>query len=119
MGTAPAATIIDGNNTDRVLDLDPLQGCGCAISVSGVTIQHGRVDPAAINLGAGVATGLSAYVSISNSVVTANQSVDGTGGGIEGFGRLSLSNVSITNNIADGQAAACAPPARMLMPNGG
>jgi predicted outer membrane repeat protein len=103
VGNGPASTIIDGNNTDRVLDIDPLQSCACVMSVSGVTIQHGRVDPAAINLGAGIATGLSAYVSVSNSVITANQSVDGTGGGIEGFGRLSLSSVSITNNIADGQ----------------
>ena len=87
-GNGAASTILDGNALDRILDIDPLQNSGAVVSISGVTIRNGRVDPAHFNLGAGVATGASADVSISNSIITANNSVDGTGGGIESFGRL-------------------------------
>src|SRR5689334_5476185 len=102
-GNGAGNTIIDGNNSDRVLDIDPLQGSGAVVSISGVTIQHGRVDPAAINLGAGVATGGSSTVTISNSTITANNSVSGTGGGIEAFNSLTLTNVTVSNNTADAQ----------------
>ena len=39
--------------------------------------------------------------SISNSTITANQSISGTGGGIESFNRLTLTSVTVSNNIAD------------------
>src|SRR4051812_48715444 len=64
-GNGTGNTIIDGNNTDRVLDIDPLQNCNCTDSVSGVTVRNGHVNPAAINLGAGIATGLSSFVTLS------------------------------------------------------
>ncbi|HEX6608876.1 MAG TPA: right-handed parallel beta-helix repeat-containing protein, partial [Chloroflexia bacterium] len=102
-GKGATNTIIDGNNSDRIFDIDPLQGSNAVVSISGVTIQHGSVNPAAINLGGGVATGGSSTVTISNSTITANQSVSGTGGGLEAFGALTLTNVTVSNNIADAQ----------------
>jgi hypothetical protein len=39
-GAGAAATVIDGNSTDRVLDIDPA-GAGLTVLVSGVTLQHG------------------------------------------------------------------------------
>jgi hypothetical protein len=100
-GNGAANTILDGNALDRIFDIDPLQGSNAVVSISGVTIRNGRVDPAHFNLGAGVATGASSNVTISNSTITANTSSGGTGGGIEAFGRLTLTSSTVSNNTAD------------------
>ncbi|HET7077543.1 MAG TPA: hypothetical protein VFM49_08830, partial [Chloroflexia bacterium] len=100
-GNGAGNTVLDGNNTDRVFDIDPLQGSNAVVSISGVTIQHGHADPSTFNLGAGVATGASSTVTISNSTITNNNSVGGTGGGIEAFGALTLNTVTVSNNTAD------------------
>ena len=102
-GNGAANTILDGNALDRIFDIDPLQVSNAVVSISGVTIRNGRVDPAHFNLGAGVATGASSDTTISNAIITANTSSGGTGGGIEAFGRLTLTSSTVSNNIADAQ----------------
>jgi hypothetical protein len=102
-GNGSANTILDGNNTDRIFDIDPLQNANNVVSISGVTVRNGHADPATFNLGAGIATGASSETTISNSTITANNSVNGTGGGIESFGRLTLTSSTVSNNTADAQ----------------
>jgi len=102
-GNGAANTIIDANANDRIFDIDPLQGSGAVVSISGVTIRNGHVDPAHFNLGAGVATGASSVTTISASTITNNTSMDGTGGGIEAFGILTLTSSTVSNNTADAQ----------------
>jgi hypothetical protein len=105
-GNGAANTILDGNLADRVFDIDPLGGTNAVVSISGVTIQRGRVNPSLFNIGAGIYVGNSAVVSISTSTITANQTDNGTGGGIENTNRLTLTSVTLSTNIADAQGGA-------------
>jgi len=83
-GAGAATTVIDGNSTDRVLDIDPA-GAGLTVLVSGVTLQHGS------SLQEGGAVRSRATLTLADSIVQANLT-SGTlavrGGGIASDGSL-------------------------------
>jgi uncharacterized repeat protein (TIGR01451 family)/CSLREA domain-containing protein len=81
-------TILDGNGSDRVFDIQP----GAHVTISGVTIRNG-------DAGAGLGGGIKVLgaLTLSNSSVESN-----LGGGIGNVGgSLTLSNVKVTNNTGD------------------
>ena len=65
-GAGAGTTIIDGNNLDRVFDIH-----GGTVSISGMTIEHGRA-------------------------------LAGGGGLLNGGGKVSITNVTLENNVAFG-----------------
>jgi CSLREA domain-containing protein len=76
-GAGAATTIIDGNGTDRVFDVDPASA-GVTVSVSGVTIRNGR---AAEEPGP-------------------NGIIDSEGGGIRNRGMLTVADSVVRSNVA-------------------
>ena len=83
-GAGAATTVIDGNSTDRVLDIDPA-GAGLTVLISGVTLQHGT------SVQEGGAVRSRATLTLADSIVQANLT-SGTlavrGGGIASDGSL-------------------------------
>jgi CSLREA domain-containing protein len=110
-GAGAAVTIIDGNFTDRVLDVDP-GGAGLTVRVSGVTLQHG--GPAVIgafDAGAGVRS--RATLTLADCVVRENNVVVGPptpvpmgrGGGIASDGSLRVERCVIRDNRIEAYGA--------------
>ena len=103
-GAGATSTIIDGNGTDRVLDVDPAS-TGLTVRVSGVTIQNGG----GVEEGGGVRNGGSLVVA--DSVVQANavaasgafpNSASSAGGGIRSSsGNLRLERCVVRDNTAE------------------
>jgi large repetitive protein len=114
VGASSASTIIDGNNSSRVLDLDATLTGGVTNSISGLTITGGKDDTFG---GAGIIAGsnlnaTSDSLTLTNVVVTGNHTnvaspgtTNHTGGGIqfEG-GKLTITNSTISNNSAGSSA---------------
>ncbi len=117
-GAGSAVTIIDGNNLDRVLEV--LSG---NVTISNLTIQHGRV----VGAGGGGLFNKGGTVTLNSDIIQNNQSVGvdgvdgingsggtsggqggfgtaGQGGGIFNSGTLTLSNSSLLFNQAIGGA---------------
>jgi CSLREA domain-containing protein len=98
-GAGAAATIIDGNATDRVLDIDPA-GAGLTVLVSGVTLQNGS------SVADGGAVRSRATLTMADSVVQASAASSGSaskgaiarGGGIASDGALRVERCSIHDN---------------------
>ena len=106
-GAGAVVTIIDGNGTDRVLDVDPA-GAGLTVRVSGVTLQHG--GPAvvgAFDAGAGIRS--RATLTVADCVRPREQrrrrpptpSPTGRGGGIASDGSLRVERCVIRDNQVD------------------
>ena len=103
-GAGAAATVIDGNGTDRVLDVDPT-GAGLTVRVSGVTLQHGGpVEVNAFDAGGGLRS--RATLTVADCVVRENTVLVGPpaafpvgrGGGIASDGSLRLERCVIRDN---------------------
>lgn len=92
-------TVIDGGGTsvnDRVFHIDPASA-GIAVSISGLTIQHGNVS----GDGGGILVAGKAKLTMNNVVVSANAASQG--GGIynrSNFATITLTNVAINGNRA-------------------
>src|SRR3954470_2398970 len=110
VGAGAASTIIDGNGTSRVLDLDAALTGGVQNTISGVTITGGAANDFG---GAGIIAGsnLNATADIlilSNVVVTGNHAnatdpsaQNKVGGGVQFLGgQLTITNSTISNNTA-------------------
>ena len=80
-GKNSSASIIDGNNLDRVLEV--LSG---KVSISNVTIQHGLSAEGAGLLNQGGQVTLTSVKILNNAAVSANATAgqNGTGGGLDG-----------------------------------
>jgi len=89
-GTSQNGTIIDGNNTDRVIDL---LGYETSLTVNDLTIQHGRL---ATGTGGGGGIRVTAVNQLTTNRVTINDNVvsgsaaNDQGGGIYGYSGASL-----------------------------
>ena len=106
-GAGAGSTVINGNNTTRVFNLDPNTVGGVVTSISGVTITGGRDSTFG---GAGIIAGATAQptgdtLTISNSTLTNNHATGGSNvGGALGFagGSLTITNSTISNNSTTG-----------------
>ena len=105
-GRGAGQTIIDGNNTDRVIEVDSGN-----VSITGVTIQHGRdTGNGGGILNNGGRLSLTSVVVANNVAVGTQASLfsSGPGGNAEGggifnaAGSLSLTKTTITSNQAIG-----------------
>jgi hypothetical protein len=100
-GAGALLTTIDGNASDRVLDVDPA-GAGLTVRVSGVTLRNGRGEPQ----GGGVRS--RGMLTLADSVVYANRAStvlitfgSARGGGIASEGSLRVERCTIASNVAD------------------
>ena len=94
-GAGAGSTIIDGNVSDRVFDIDP-SAAGINVRISGVTLRHGGM----VSEGGGIRNGGS--LTLSDSSVEAN-SADGLlakGGGVRSSGTLTLMRTTVADNTA-------------------
>jgi len=90
-GAGQTTTIIDGNATDRVFEIQT----GVAGEISGVTIQNGYCIPPSCD-GGGIS--IRGYLSLIDSTVSDNTA--GQGGGISTRGYLSLIDSTVSDNTA-------------------
>ncbi|MGB3717139.1 MAG: CSLREA domain-containing protein [Candidatus Promineifilaceae bacterium] len=86
--------IIDGNGTDRVVDIQP----GALATISGVTIRNG--NPGASNDGGGIALHLTASLTLNNSLVFTNTAASGRG--VHVLGGLTLDASIVEANYGGG-----------------
>lgn len=95
-GSGAGVTIIDGNFTDRVVDI----AVGQFVSLSNMTIRHGsrRGNGAGIH-NAGIATLLALTIEANSASPDATPS---DGGGIWSSGSLDIYNSTIIGNVVDG-----------------
>lgn len=93
-GAGSATTIIDGNNLDRVFDIQ-----SGSVTISGVTIQNGNSGSG--DNGGAILVLNNTNLTISSSLIRNNNA--GSGGGIYyfGSGTLSVINTTITGNSAN------------------
>ena len=89
-GAGTAATIIDGNQVDRVFDVFT------DAAISNLTIRHG--DPGLNQYGGGIYN--SATLTLNNVAVTGNHA-GVSGGGILNDGTVTLTNSTVSGNRAD------------------
>jgi CSLREA domain-containing protein len=100
-GAGSGATIIDGNATDRVLDVfDP-----AIVQVNYLTIQNGK--PAAGRRGGGIVVLANASLGLFRVIVQNNRTADGPdrtpdGGGIYNDGDMTIMSSVVRNNLAGG-----------------
>jgi CSLREA domain-containing protein len=89
-------TIINGGGIDRVFHIDPAGIGGLSVSISGVTIQKGNVDP---NDGGGIYNNGS-KMNIANSTFTDNEADEGGGIYNTGNGTVTIANSTLYTNTA-------------------
>lgn len=102
-GARPDVTVIDGNNTSRVLMISPRStatpGSPSIINISGITIQHGN---SGIENGSGIYVKPMTAVSLDNSRVVDN--INSVGGvGIMNNGVLDISRSTVCGNRSTGR----------------
>jgi len=91
-GGGQMATIIDGNASDRVFDIEATAG---VVEISGVTIQNGNVD----SQGGGIRN--YADLSLTNSTVSGNTAYTHGGGIYAGpYGDMTITNSTVSDNTA-------------------
>ena len=93
VGEGPSATIIDGNQLDRIFDIP---NSGTPVTISGLTIRNG-------NPGQGVPYGgglFNSGVLVLTSVIVSGNTAAGSGGGIENVNDLTLVDSVVTGNTA-------------------
>lgn len=93
-GSSVGAIILDGNATDRVLEILP----GAQVTVTGVTIRNG--NPGSGQDGGGVLVDLTGTLALTDTVVTHNTAL--RGGGIKVLGGLTASDSAIDANQGGG-----------------
>ena len=108
----PANTVLDGNNTDRVLNIENT-GNGGDISIEGFTIQNGY----GTGQGGGVYTytysdsGTAGNITIERSILTGNTCLEGCGAYVQSrtntgtTGDITLADVTITGNTSHDDSA--------------
>jgi CSLREA domain-containing protein len=110
-GAGAASTIIDGNLTDRVFDVDPAAS-GVTARLAGVTVRNG----AQVSEGAGIRN--AGTLTIENSAVTDNTATGNSvarGGGIRDSGTLTV----VLSTVNDNTAKVITPPGGATAQGGG
>ncbi len=92
-GSGATATIIDGNQLDRVFDVP---GAGYSLTLNRVTIRNGRADGYSYNDGGGVRNVRSLIVN--DSIFSNNSAKDG--GAIFNFNAVTIANSLFIQNSA-------------------
>jgi CSLREA domain-containing protein len=95
-GAGQTTTIIDGNASSRVFDIEATSG---VVAISGVTIQNGYTD----RYGGGISNDYGGDLALTDSTVSGNTAY--YGGGIWNYsyyGNLTLTNSTVNNNTANG-----------------
>jgi hypothetical protein len=93
IGSEENGIVIDGNSTDRVLEIS----AGIVASLSDATITNGSVD----GNGGGIYNG--GELSLTRVTVSGNAAASGTGGGINNAGTLTMKNCTVSGNSASGE----------------
>lgn len=100
-GAGVGATVIDGNLTDRVIDVDPAS-VGVTAILNGLTITNG-VAPVAASASVGGGVRSAGTLTVTNALITGNRAggaVVGEGGGIASSGSLSIADSAVCDNVA-------------------
>jgi predicted outer membrane repeat protein len=110
-----SATNVANNTQDRIFDVDaPFGGSSLNLTVTGVTLENGKPpspsgaggDGGAIRFIGENATGdVSSLLTLTDVVVTNNQSTGALGGGVEVIGSAVISSCTFSNNTANGGPA--------------
>ena len=90
VGAGAATTVVDGGGSDRVFRVES----GAALIMSGVTTRHGVISG---DSGGGIVS--HGQITLSDSVITGNHSMNGGGGGLYA-GPATLTGVVIDGNSA-------------------
>src|SRR5262249_43092299 len=97
-GAGAGSTVIDANGLDRAFDVH-----SCTVTLSGMTIQGGRVSSSGRGisplLGEGGAILNSGTLTVTNCVISGNYAIL-TGGAIENGGTLTVNNSILSGNSA-------------------
>jgi predicted outer membrane repeat protein len=97
-GQGATKTIIDGNKTDRVFDIDPTGFGSFTVQIGNLTIQNGS---AGSSDGAGIrASGNDDTVQVGSCTISGNDA-DNYGGGVYCAGTCTINNSTIATNSAD------------------
>lgn len=91
-GAGASATIIDGNNIDRVFHILP----GASVAISGLTIRGGLAPIEFLTRGGGIFNE-DGTLSVTDCIISDNTS-PGTGGGIKSTGTTTVTNSTISGN---------------------
>lgn len=97
-GADAEETVIQGNKVDKVIAVSALQ----TVSITGVTVRDGGDSPLTFQSGGGGGILNHGTLTLSDSLVTANDAGNSGGGGIYNVGRLTVLRTLITGNTANG-----------------
>jgi hypothetical protein len=111
--TGEPSVIVDGNGTDRVLDVG--SRATAEVMLVGVVVQNGNPGPAADGGAVQVHTG--STLSITNGAILNSRAANG--GGIVSDGTVRLINTEVSNNLATGDGGGILNRASMTLINGG
>ncbi|MBP7689343.1 MAG: cadherin-like beta sandwich domain-containing protein, partial [Thermoflexales bacterium] len=92
VGVGADNTIIDGNQTNRVLNIT---GAESAVSLTGLTVRNGKLTS-----GNGAGINAAGALALTNVNVLSNTTSSGNGGGVYAAGTLSLTNTTVMSNTA-------------------
>ena len=98
VGVGAEKTIIHGNRVDKVIAVSS----STTVSINGVTIRDGGLRPLTFGSGGGGGILNHGTLTVSDSMVTANDGGNIGGGGIYNYGELTVFRSVITKNIANG-----------------
>ena len=100
-GAGAASTIVDGNATDRVIEVKFAN----TLAIAGLTIQHGQPSGSGGGNGAGInVDNNGAIVTITDGIIRDNTGTVGAGIDNSQNGTVTITNSTITGNIATGAA---------------
>ncbi|RPH57320.1 hypothetical protein EHM82_01565, partial [bacterium] len=113
LGDGAIDTIVDAGQIDRVIDVAP----GATVEIRDVTLRTGRVQGAGVP-GGGVRN--RGALTLARSVITANTSTEGFGGGISSSdtnASLTLTQSTVSDNTAGGRGGGLALDATVVLTN--
>jgi CSLREA domain-containing protein len=95
LGAGAETTVLDGGGIDRVLHV---LRAG-SLEIHGVTLRNGRAEAGTVDFGSGGGILADGPVTVVRSLVTGNRA-EWYGGGIFDFGRLTVRDSTISDNVA-------------------
>lgn len=105
LASDPAASVLDGNHSNAVIDLRSTQG---SITIRNVTIRNGMWSSGTLAAGISInpVSGDLGFVSVTNTIIRDNTSVSTPGGIVGGANGISFINNLVVGNSTGGDAAA-------------
>ena len=111
--TGEPSVVVDGNGTDRVLDIGPR--AVAEVTLVGVVVQNG--SPGLTAEGGGVQVRAGSTLSMTNGAIRNSRAANG--GGIVNDGTVRLINTEVSNNTATGDGGGILNRAGLTLINGG